>query len=300
MNAMLLRLAEQADAAAVSEVVIGLEVSLFGSTRYTQSDLEAEWRGLDLARNACVIVDGDRIVGYGSMWDRGELWRLEVCLHPDFRDAGVGARLVEAMEQQVAERGGRRAQVGVFEPDERLRHLLQGYGYRPVRVFREMRIEHDVPPAQPFWPTGLRVAVFDRARDALAFHAAQQEAFSDHWEYTRRDFASWCDWHFGADRFDPDLWCVVRDGDEIAGGACCKANRYGGGWVDVLFIRRPWRGRGVGAALLQDVFVRFWERGERNVGLTVDAESATGAFRLYERAGMRPVLGWVMFEKQLR
>jgi hypothetical protein len=34
--------------------------------------------------------------------------------------------------------------------------------------------------------------------------------------------------------------------------------------------------------------------------LSVDAENATGAFQLYESAGMRPVLGWVMHEKSVR
>ena len=67
----------------------------------------------------------------------------------------------------------------------------------------------------------------------------------------------------------------------------------------MLFTRRPWRRQGVGAALLHDAFGRFWERDERSIGLGVDAASATGAFRLYERAGMSPALGWVHFEKVL-
>jgi hypothetical protein len=32
----------------------------------------------------------------------------------------------------------------------------------------------------------------------------------------------------------------------------------------------------------------------------VDAANETGAFRLYERAGMKPVLGWVAYEKRVR
>jgi hypothetical protein len=31
----------------------------------------------------------------------------------------------------------------------------------------------------------------------------------------------------------------------------------------------------------------------------VDAANETGAFRLYERAGMKPVLGWLVYEKEL-
>jgi len=48
-----------------------------------------------------------------------------------------------------------------------------------------------------------------------------------------------------------------------------------------------------------DSFGRFWERGEHSIGLGVDAANETGAFRLYERAGMKPVLGWLVYEKEL-
>jgi mycothiol synthase len=55
----------------------------------------------------------------------------------------------------------------------------------------------------------------------------------------------------------------------------------------------------VGRALLRDAFRKFWDRGEPSVGLGVDAENTTGAFQLYESAGMRPVMGWVMHEKTI-
>ena len=163
-----------------------------------------------------------------------------------------------------------------------------------------MRIELAAPPPIPTWPEGLRVAAFDPERDALAFHAAQQEAFADHWEYVSRDFESWSKNHLTSERFDPALWCVVRAGDEIAAGTICTANTYGGGFVQILFTRRPWRRHGIGAALVADAFRRLWDRGERSVGLGVDAESGSGAFRLYERAGMTPALGWVQYEKEIR
>ena len=82
-------------------------------------------------------------------------------------------------------------------------------------------------------------------------------------------------------------------------GAICEADRYGGGWVSVLFTRRRVARRGIGRALLRDAFRKFRDRGEPSVGLGVDAENTTGAFQLYESAGMRPVMGWVMHEKDL-
>jgi hypothetical protein len=51
--------------------------------------------------------------------------------------------------------------------------------------------------------------------------------------------------------------------------------------------------------MLADAFGRLYAAGERSVGLGVDAQGDTGAFQLYERAGMQPALGWVMYEKDL-
>ena len=290
-----------ADAAAVTEVVAALESSLYPgvSASFSQDDLEDEWSELDLEQNARVVRDGDRVVAYGAVRDRGELWRIEGYVHPDAHGRGIGQLLATELERNAAERGARRIQNGVYEADAAARSLLESIGYRSVRVFREMRIELDAPPPMPVWPDGLQVVAFDPERDALAFHAAQEEAFADHWEHRPRDLESWSKSHLRSERFDPALWCVVRAGDEIAAGAICTADTYGGGFVQILFTRRPWRKQGIGAALLADAFRRLWERGERSVGLGVDAESASGAFRLYERAGMTPRLGWVMYEKEV-
>ena len=272
---------------------------MYGGTAYTQDDLEVEWATIDLPRDTLVLLDGDEVVAFGSLHDRGELWRTDAYVHPVHHGRGIGTELAGALEAAAGSRGARRIQSGIAEPDEAGRRLFAALGYEPVRVFREMRIELAAEPAGPQWPEGLVAGAFDPDRDARAFHASQQDAFADHWEFKRRDFDEWRDFHLVKEKFDASLWGVVRSGDEIAAGAICVADRYGGGWVAVLFTRRQWRGRGVGRALLQDAFVRFWQRGERSVGLSVDADGTLGAFHLYESAGMKPALGWVMFEKEL-
>ena len=288
-----------ADAAGAAEVVAALESSLYGTATFSQADLEEEWTELDLEQDVRVVRDGERIVGYGAIQEMGELARAEGYVHPDAAGRGIGRLIATGLEEDAARRGARRIQNSVFELDAAARGLLESLGYGAVRVFREMRIELEAPPPAPEWPDGLRVVAFDAEHDALAFHAAGQEAFADHWDHTPRDFASWSKSHLASERFDPSLWCVVRAGDEIAAGTICTGDTYGGGWVHALFTRRPWRRQGVGAALLGDSFGRFWQRGEHSVGLGVDAANDTGAFRLYERAGMAPALGWVVYEKDL-
>lgn len=295
MSSFRLRHARLDDAPATARLLIDYEVALYGHTTYTQPDLEAEWAELDLDRDVWVAEGEGAIAGYASLQDRGELFRGEATAPAD----DVRHALAGLLEDAARERGARRLQSGVFERDERAAVALTERGYRPVRVFRELRIDLVAPPAPPAWPDGLRATPFDPDRDARAFHAAHQEAFADHWEHNPRPFEDWWKQTSEWPKFDPSLWCVVRAGDEIVAGTVNAAGLYGGGWVNALFTRRPWRGRGIGGALLRHAFATFWERGERSVGLGVDAEGDTGAFRVYEREGMRPVLGWVMYEKAL-
>jgi GNAT superfamily N-acetyltransferase len=283
----------------VTELVAALESSLYGHSAFSQADLEVEWAEMDRERDTHVLRDGERLVAYGAVRERGELFQVEGYVHPDALGRGFGRQMATALEEEAADGGARRIHNATIDADSAAGALLESMGYTAVRLFRELRVQMSSPPPIPEWPDGLRVVPFDPDSDAREFHAAHQEAFADHWDYTPRTFETWSNLNLRSERFDPSLWCMVRAGDEIAAGTICTGDTYGGGWVHTLFTRRPWRKQGVGAALLRDSFARFWERGERSVGLGVDAANETGAFRLYERAGMTPVLGWTVYEKQL-
>jgi mycothiol synthase len=285
-----------ADAPAVAEMVAAHERAICGSSSYALADLEDEWRTLDLERDAWVLESDGDVAAYGTVEDRGELWRLDGYVHPAAFGRGLGTQLVRTLEADALARGARRVQNGVLEADEAALAIMTALGYRTVRRFRELRITHAAEPARPRYPEGLTVAAFDPA-DARAFHAAQQEAFADHWEHHPRAFESWAKQHFDADGYDPTLWRVVRDGDAIVAGMTCRGGVLGAGWVEFLFTRRPWRRRGIGEALVRDAFHLFWQRGEPTVGLGVDAQSDTGAFRLYERLGMTAAVAAVIFER---
>jgi GNAT superfamily N-acetyltransferase len=99
-----------ADAAAVTEVVAALESSLYGETTFSQADLEDEWSELDVERDARVVRDGDRVVGYGVVRERGEPWRVEGCVHPDALGHGIGKLIAMGLEEEAARRGARRIQ----------------------------------------------------------------------------------------------------------------------------------------------------------------------------------------------
>ena len=71
------------------------------------------------------------------------------------------------------------------------------------------------------------------------------------------------------------------------------------GWIRALGVRPRWRRRGLGTALLLHAFGALYARGQRRIGLGVDAENTTGAVRLYERAGMRAAWQADIYERKL-
>jgi ribosomal protein S18 acetylase RimI-like enzyme len=95
------------------------------------------------------------------------------------------------------------------------------------------------------------------------------------------------------------LWVIAWDGNEIAGFSLNRF-RMGIGWVGTLGVRRPWRKKGLGLALLRHSFGEFYKRGMKTIGLGVDASNPTGATRLYQGAGMYIASEFITYDKELR
>ncbi|HKC78389.1 MAG TPA: GNAT family N-acetyltransferase, partial [Gaiellaceae bacterium] len=106
--------------------------------------------------------------------------------------------------------------------------------------------------------------------------------FEDHWEWHATPFDEWWEQRSTDDH---SLWFVVRDGAEIA-AIVRNERRENAGYVGIIGVRRAWRGRGLAKALMHHSFQAFWQLGLRRITLHVDAESPTGATKLYESIGM--------------
>ncbi len=286
------------DAPAIAELVTALDRALLGRSDYSLDELHEEWTELDVENDSWVVEDDGRLVAYGTIGRHDEHWRIDGYVDPAAWGRGVGGALVDALEAEGRARGAERVQNAVLVADLRAQELLAARGYREVRRFQQMRIELDAAPAAPRWPDGLAVARFAPG-DAEAFHAALEDAFADHWQHTFVPFEDWRRQELERDGHDPSLWCVVRDGGEVVAGTVCRPERLGAGWISRVFTRWPWRGRGLGEALVRQAFSDFWERGQPIVGLGVDTQNTTGALRLYERLGMHVHWGAAVFEKDL-
>ena len=258
---------------------------------------------LDDSFTVVVARDGGDAVGTASLWDANQAHeRLFLGVRARACERGIYERLLdwgEGRARELAGKGPARLRSWTQDSDEALSETLSARGYELVRHFLTMEIDLATEPAQPAWPQGIRLRTF-RPDDARRVYEADSEAFADHWDSFDLAFEDWRKHFLESSSFDPTLWFLAEDGDEIAGFALCRGERRPDtGHVGVLGVRRPWRRRGLGTALLLHSFHQLRRRGRAKADLGVDAENLTGAVALYERAGMRPVRRSDTYERRV-
>jgi mycothiol synthase len=245
-------------------------------------------------------LDG-RVVAVGEVRyvrrDDAHTYLLDGAVLPEVRGRGIGRALHALLEERAATRtealpDHQPVWLDSWAPDGNSAFvcLIEDAGYATVRHFFEM-LKKDLGRAvEVDLPAGLELRPVVQA-DMRRIFDAEAEAFQDHWG--RRD---WSDEIFAEHMADPDLdptlWRVAWDGDEVAGvvsafiisdeNATLGLQR---GWLDHVAVRRPWRRRGVAAALILSACVGLHERGMTEAALGVDSASLTGALGLYERLG---------------
>jgi mycothiol synthase len=277
----------------------------------TAEELTNEWKseGFNVERDVFVVETRDgRLVGSEEFYNESGHYKLKAdgCVHPKFRKLGIGSSLLAKItERAQAEMALATPNVRVFiqslvnNKDEDGHNLLRNNGYSPVRYHWRMEIKLQEAPAIGTFPAGIELWPFVKDEHAVAVWQADNEAFRDHWGSHDRTYEEWSHGKFGNPNFDPALWMIAWDGNEVAG---FSQNRFrkGIGWIGTIAVRRPWRRKGLGIALMRHTFGEFYKRGMTTIGLAVDSANLTGATRLYQRAGMYVAGEFAMYEKELR
>jgi GNAT superfamily N-acetyltransferase/nucleotide-binding universal stress UspA family protein len=167
-------------------------------------------------------------------------------------DAEAAGLLLAEAEQIGRERGANVVRSFVQGGDPVMRPVLEEAAWRPIRYSFQMRIDLDRELPEPEWPDGLSPRNM-RPGEEERVYEAHMDAFADHWEHHRYTFQDWHDFNIGRHSFDPSLWWLVDDGEELAAISLNTWHFSGDpqfGWIHVLGVRPPWRKRGLGTALL--------------------------------------------------
>lgn len=295
------RPATRDDLDAVVALVNACDRADVGFEEPVREHLEEEWRTptFDLVSSTLMVhAEDGTLAAYAQASSLNPQLSLDGLggVHPDHRRRGLGAARVDWIEDRAAAVGTPKLYNGVASTDEPANRLLARRGYAHVRTFWHMQIALGSPVSTTTPPEGIAIRPYRHDADAKAIFDAIEEAFQDHWGYEPYQF----DLHVEQmGRVDPRLASLATEDEEVVGAAHGRVVE-GAGWIDVVAVRRAWRGRGIGKALLLRSFEGFAELGVGSVLLNVDSESPTGATRLYEKAGMRERRSFHLFEKHPR
>ena len=295
--------------------------SVIGRDEITDAQaIRNEWvsPGFDPAENIrLVFAPNGEMAGYIEVWTNSTplvhpwMWGR---VDPEYEDMGIGTYLMYWAEERALRELPRvpaelrfAPRVGTLREAVKPKRLFEDLGYRYIRSSYHMLIEMDAPVPEPVWPEGITLRTFNPETDAEAVYRADVDSFRDHFGFVEQPFEEGFQRfrHFVFDKqdFDPTLLFLAMDGEEVAGFNICQAHSFDDpekGWVGTLGVRRPWRKRGIGLALLRHSFNEFYRRGIRKAGLGVDAQNLTGALQLYQNAGMHVEQAFDQYEKELR
>ncbi|MEA2678075.1 MAG: mycothiol synthase [Chloroflexota bacterium] len=224
-------------------------------------------------------------------------YRMDGAVAPEWQRKGIGtALLLNNQERQRALAAGHSTDLprifGSWTSDRMAGAiaLLRENGFEPVRHFFEMTRPLSEPIPDVPVPDGLEIRPV-RPDEYRKLWNADVEAFQDHWGGFEDSEESYQRWLARPD-FDPTMWVVVFDGEEVAGasinGISVVENEKLGvkrGWLHSVFTRRQWRRRGIARAAVARSLALLKERGLDTGILGVDATNPTGALRVYEGVG---------------
>ncbi len=308
------------DAQACVDLFNACSQHLYGINDSQLDDLMIEWTapGIDVNETIRVLEDQNgKIIGYIDVWDNTNphvvKWVWGVLHHEHWTD-GLYFQMLSWAEDLAHERislapEGTRVimKQGTSNKDLNRKKALENYGFHLVRHFYRMQIELERPPQKPHLAEGFSIAPIDMETELQDAVLAIEEAFQDHWGHVPQPEEEMLEqWEHLLENdkdFDPKLWFLAKEGAQIAGVCRCSGKTVEDpdmGWVNHLCVRKPWRRRGLGMALLLTAFDAFYHRGKARAGLAVDASSLTHATQLYEKAGMHVTRQYDTYEMELR
>ncbi len=264
-------------------------------------------------------IDGKLVSAGKVSWavetDGKYLYPVSNMTHPDWLKSEIATAVqnwVEKRARQIAAEHPADApkffEIWVSKTETEKIEMITATGFEVERYFYDMTCDLSEPIEVTPMPEGLEVKLVTPENYRKLWDASV-EAFHDHWgdtEYTEEDFQRFLKRIKESPVYDPEMWMVGWEGEEIAGMVLNKIfaeeNKALGiqrGYTDPICVRRPWRKRGLASALISRSLVLLKEKGMAVAALGVDTENPSGALGLYQRHGFRPAQEFRVYRKPL-
>jgi mycothiol synthase len=246
---------------------------------------------------ALTEVGFSRLTWYTGAGDI-QLYDQTSFLLPDWRQNGLWSAMVRQNECRLREMAAdhlcsspRFYQGWATETQVTWISVLEREGYQAVRHFNNMLYRLGEIPMRPM-PNGLEIRPVQPEHYRRIWEA-QREVVLGLFEVVVENWAE-----DGYERWlknpshTPQLWQVAWDGDQVVGMVLCRIDEAENmkmgrkrGYTEHIFVRQPWRKRGIATALLAKGLQVLKGQGMEEAELGVDTENESGAHGFYQRMG---------------
>lgn len=182
---------------------------------------------------------------------------------------------------------------------------LESESYQAVRHFNNMLYRLGEVPKRPM-PKGLEIRPVQPEHYHRIWEAQREvvlvlfEEVMENW--TGEGYERW----LKNPSHTPQFWQVAWEGDQVAGMVLCRIdeteNKEMGrkrGYTEHVFVRQPWRKRGLASALLSRGLQALKDQGMQEAELGVDTENESGAQGFYQRMGYQTFSTDIWFRKPM-
>jgi mycothiol synthase len=233
-------------------------------------------------------------------------------LLPQYREEDVWPEIVRKNERRLRE-------ISTSQPDSRKRFFqawatetqkewisaLEKTEYKAVRHFNNMLRSLENIPEKDL-PVGIKVRPVQPEHFRSIWEAQKEvhkelfETVAENW--TDENFRSW----LKNPSHTPHLWQVAWDGDQVAGMVLTRISEAENreldrkrGHTEHIFVRKPWRRRGLATALVVQSLRALKIHGMEEAELGVDSENESGAYEFYRRMGYQTYSTDIWFRKPM-
>lgn len=246
---------------------------------------------------------GELVVGKD---ERSNYAWVEMLVHPDYRQHGLGRTFYDLTLNDVRQRGANELRFETNEKHTLMIDFLKRRGHELERYFWEMRLPAEAVVAQDAkLSEGFTIRTFVRGQDEQAFMDARNGSFAEHYGSVQRTLdemiaitnmahfdANGLFLAFAANGEVAGLCWTIIDPDENA------ARGEDVGWVNTLGVVPAYQRHGLGRALLL-IGVQHLRKSVPIVELGVEGKNAK-ALPLYEGVGFVRYKGYVNMVKAMR
>ena len=299
------RAARPTDLPAIATILDALWLDLGQPIVHTVEELNEEFSSEATSLDDVLVwesAEGELVgVGYTMLLPGESLARCYLFggVVPEWRSRGIGGALIDQLidrsERRLHGCSSERRVIRTHRPTTSniAAQILRARDFSVVRYFTDMHRDTNDAPAAVL-ADDYRIGTWDPSRSE-EIRLLKNLAFNDHWGSTPSSADAWRSTvDSSATRLDLSRTVTATNG-ELVGLLLTRRHpaddetlgaKYA--WMDLIATHPDHRGRGIAAAMIIDTLTAYRRDGIERAALEVDADSPTGAHRLYAKLGFEP------------